>query len=71
MNLLDATRSLLDWATEAGVSLREIAPPDGPVEYEWLKKFRQGGTEHPSVTRIQTLHDRLKSLKRSADRKRA
>jgi hypothetical protein len=42
-----------------GTALRVIAPDGGDVEYEWLKKFSAGKISHPSVVRIQALHDRL------------
>lgn len=59
MTLLDRTTELLDKALAAGASLRELAPEGGDVEYEWLKKFKAGKIDDPSVNRIQTLHDSL------------
>ena len=62
MALLDRTETLLRHALNQGRSLRELAPEDGPVEYEWLKKFSAGKVKDPSVNRIQALHDRLVEL---------
>jgi hypothetical protein len=60
--LLESTIKLLKRATDKGISLREIAPEGGPVEYEWLKKFYQEKIDDPSVRRIQALHDRLSTM---------
>lgn len=62
MSLLKITQELLDQAI-LEMSLREIAPEGGPVEYEWLKKFRAGKIDDPSVNRIQALHDHLTDLR--------
>jgi hypothetical protein len=62
MTLLESTIKLLQQASDKGISLREIAPADGPVEYEWLKKFYAGKIDDPSVNRIQALHDRLSKM---------
>jgi len=59
MTLLESTLKLFHAAREKKISLRAIAPEGGPVEYEWLRKWAQGDVEHPSVNRIQALHDRL------------
>ena len=64
MNLLPATLDLLKRARASGVSLRDIAPDGGAVDYEWLKKFSVGKSAHPSVNRIQALHDRLVAMQR-------
>ena len=64
MTLLEATHELLNQALKAGVTIREIAPEGGAVDYEWLKKYRQGGVKDPSVNRIQALHDRLHELRK-------
>lgn len=63
MSLLEQTQQLFKRALEAGLSLREIAPEnDGPLNYEWLKKFAAGKIPDPGVTRVQALHDRLALL---------
>jgi hypothetical protein len=62
MTLLESTLKLLHRATGKGISLREIAPENELVEYEWLKKFYAGKIEDPSVNRIQALHDRLSKM---------
>ena len=66
MNLFRTTSLLLQNALMRGLSLREIAPEGGDVEYEWLKKFAAGKIADPSVNRIQALHDRLTGLARDA-----
>ena len=66
MTLLESTLSLLQRVTGRGTTLREIAPADGPVEYEWLKKFYAGKIDDPSVKRTQALHDRLSALNSKA-----
>jgi hypothetical protein len=67
MSLLETTKTLLSQAIANGLSLRDIAPEDGDVEYEWLKKFIQLNNREeeydPSVGRVQSLHDRLVSLR--------
>ena len=57
MNLLDKTRVLLPIA-KSHQSLREIAQGAG-VGFEWLRKFDDGTSKHPSVVRVQALHDYL------------
>lgn len=57
MNLLDKTRVLLSVA-KSQMSLREIAAGAG-VGFEWLRKFDDGTSKHPSVVRVQSLHDYL------------
>lgn len=61
--LLEQTETLLVAALDAGMSLRDVAPKEGPIEYDWLKKFSAGKIADPSVNRIQALHDRLAELK--------
>lgn len=61
MSLLESTQDLLKKALSGGASLRELAPEGGEVEYEWLKKFKAGKIDDPSVNRIQALHDQLLS----------
>lgn len=64
MSLLEQTESMLEHLVKSGVSLRQIARDCGDsVDYEWLKKFKAGKIDGPSVNRIQTLHDRLLALK--------
>lgn len=64
MQLLTRTQELLDQATAAGISLQEIAAvAGGDVNHEWLKKFAKKKISHPSVVRIQLLHDGLRNLK--------
>lgn len=58
MNLLDKTRVLLAVAKGQKHSLREIATGAG-VGFEWLRKFEDGTSKHPSVVRVQALHDYL------------
>jgi hypothetical protein len=59
MNLLDKTKVLLSIA-KPRMPLREIAAAAGnPVTYEWLRKFDDGTSKHPSVVRVQALHDYL------------
>lgn len=63
MSLLESTQSLLERSTRAGHSLRQIAEQsDGRVNYEWLKKFAQGGIENPGVNTIEALHTTLRQL---------
>jgi hypothetical protein len=70
MSLLENTKSLLEKHLAKGLSLRAIATEsDGSVDYQWLAKFSNAPSEHASVTRVQKLHDFLKSLRLS--RKRA
>ena len=57
MNLLDKTKVLLPVA-KTSMSLREIARGAG-VGFEWLRKFDDGTSQHPSVVRVQALHDFL------------
>lgn len=57
MNLLDKTKVLLPVA-KSQMSLREIAVGAG-VGFEWLRKFDDGTSKHPSVVRVQALHDFL------------
>jgi transcriptional regulator with XRE-family HTH domain len=57
MNLLDKTKFMLP-LVRAHRSPREVADGAG-VGFEWLKKFEAGDIEHPSVVRIQNLHDYL------------
>lgn len=67
MSLLQQTETMLDRLLKSGISLRQIARDCGDdVDYEWLKKFSAGKIDDPSVNRIQTLHDRLRSLKPAA-----
>jgi hypothetical protein len=62
-SLLEQTEALLQRQLAAGFSLRQIARDCGDdVDYEWLKKFSAGKIDDPSVNRIQTLHDRLKTI---------
>jgi hypothetical protein len=64
MSLLETTQAMLDHLLGSGMSLRQIARDCGDeVDYEWLKKFSAGKIEDPSVNRIQTLHDRLRTVK--------
>ena len=62
MSLIERTSTLLTNAIERGMSLRQIAPSDSPVDYEWLKKFSAGKIKDPSVNRIQSLHDHLVAI---------
>ena len=55
MNLLDKTKVLLSVSKEPR---REIAKNAG-VGFEWLRAFEEGRTHHPSVVRVQALHDYL------------
>ena len=55
MNLLDKTKVLLSVSKEPR---REIAKGAG-VGFEWLRAFEEGRTNHPSVVRVQALHDYL------------
>jgi transcriptional regulator with XRE-family HTH domain len=57
MNLLDKTRFMLP-LVRSHTSAREVAEGAG-VGFEWFKKFEAGDIEHPSVVRIQNLHDYL------------
>lgn len=57
MNLLDKTNFMLP-LVRAHQTTREVADGAG-VGFEWLKKFEAGDIEHPSVVRIQNLHDYL------------
>jgi hypothetical protein len=57
MNLLDKTKVLLSVA-KSQMSLREIAA-GADVGFEWLRKFEDGTSKHPSVVRVQALHDYL------------
>jgi hypothetical protein len=63
MSLLGSTKELLQRHLDAGKSLRQIARECGEdVEYDWLKRFRTGEINDPSVNRVQVLHDCLKTL---------
>ena len=53
--LLERTKLLLD---ASPMSLREIAE-GAEVGHEWLKKFKAGAIDDPSVNLIQDLHDFL------------
>lgn len=55
MNLLDKTKVLLSVSRQPR---REIAREAG-VGFEWLRAFEDGRTQHPSVVRVQALHDYL------------
>lgn len=55
MNLLDKTKVLLSVCKQPR---REIAQAAG-VGFEWLRAFEDGRTRHPSVVRVQALHDYL------------
>ena len=55
MNLLDKTKVLLSVSKE---SRRELAK-NADVGFEWLRAFEDGRTHHPSVVRVQKLHDYL------------
>ena len=57
MNLLDKTKVLLPVA-KSRMTLREISSGAG-VGFEWLRKFDDGTSKNPSVTRVQALHDFL------------
>ena len=57
MNLLDKTKVLLA-VGKSDMNLREIAQGAG-VGFEWLRKFDDGTSKHPSVVRVQALHDYL------------
>ena len=57
MNLLDKTRFMLP-LVRSRQTAREIAEGAG-VGFEWFKKFEAGDIKHPSVVRIQNLHDYL------------
>lgn len=57
MSLLERTKLLLSVCT---ISRRELAR-NADVGFEWLRSFEDGRTEHPSVVRVQKLHDYLES----------
>lgn len=63
MPLLEDTQQLLK-ATLKRSNLTAIhEASEGTVAYEWLKKFSAGEVAHPSIVRVQALHDCLKKLK--------
>ena len=63
-SLLRRTKTLLEGAKDAGVTLKEIADAsDGAVVFEWLKKFALGKIDDPSVNRTEALHNCLVKLR--------
>lgn len=67
MDLLEATQHLLRTRLDGGVTIPEIVrAANGDIGREWLYKFAAGSIPNPGVVSIQTLHDCLKTLKKTA-----